>query len=64
MDNNLNAVPDELHLTLCDALSGWQYIRETYGDLYGVGWDRVEHRLEEQIKKSAKRLRILSYNAA
>ncbi len=47
---------DELHLTLCDALSGWKYIRYTHGDLYGVGWDRVQERLEAQITLSAKRL--------
>ena len=27
---------------LTDALSGWRYIRSTHGDLYGVGWERVE----------------------
>jgi hypothetical protein len=25
-----------------DMLSGWRYIRQTHGDLYGVGWDRAE----------------------
>ena len=50
-------VADELHLTLCDALAGWKYIRETHGDLYGVGWDRVQERLERQILESADRLR-------
>lgn len=49
--------PDELHLTLCDALSGWQYIREQHGDLYGVGWDRVEDRLKAQITDSSERLK-------
>lgn len=48
---------DELHHTLCDALAGWKYIRETHGDLYGVGWDRVQSRLEAQIKTNAGRLR-------
>ena len=51
--------PDELHLTLCDDLSGWKYIRETHGDLYGVGWDRVQARLEKQIEESAKRIKAL-----
>lgn len=51
---------DELHKTLCDAHSGWKYIRETHGDLYGVGWDRVEKRLWQQIVESAKRLRTLA----
>lgn len=27
---------------LKDMLAGWRYIRETHGDLYGVGWDRAE----------------------
>ena len=27
---------------LDDMLSGWKYIRESHGDLYGVGWDRAE----------------------
>lgn len=49
-------VADELHLTLCDALSGWQYIRQQHGDLYGVGWDRVEDRLKAQISRSSDRL--------
>jgi hypothetical protein len=26
---------------LSDMRSGWIYIRQTYGDLYGVGWDRA-----------------------
>jgi hypothetical protein len=25
-----------------DMFNGWRYIRETHGDLYGVGWDRAE----------------------
>ena len=32
-----------------DALSGWRYIRESHGDLYGVGWDRVEQKLVAAI---------------
>jgi hypothetical protein len=32
-----------------DALSGWRYIREQHGDLYGVGWDRVEQALVAAI---------------
>ena len=56
-------VVDELHKTLCDALAGWRYIRETHGDLYGVGWARIENRLRQQIKESAARLKILTPNA-
>ena len=46
---------DELRLTLCDALAGWKYIREAHGDLYGVGWDRVQDRLEMQIAITEQR---------
>ncbi len=56
--------PDELHLTLCDALAGWKYIREQHGDSYGVGWDRVQSRLETQITASAKRLKALAEPSA
>lgn len=35
----------ELRDAAKDALSGWRYIRETHGDLYGVAWDRVENKL-------------------
>ncbi len=35
-----------------DALSGWRYIRETHGDLYGVGWDRVEQKLTAAMNRS------------
>jgi hypothetical protein len=52
--------PDELHLTLCDALSGWRYIRDNHGDLYGVGWERVQRRLQAQIEASAERLKSAS----
>lgn len=31
-----------LREALKDMLSGWRYIREQHGDLYGVGWDRAE----------------------
>ena len=55
--SELKIEPDELHRTLCDALSGWRYIREAHGDLYGVGWDRVENRLNTQITQSAIRLK-------
>lgn len=34
-----------------DALSGWRYIRDQHGDLYGVGWDRVEEALKDLIAK-------------
>ena len=38
-----------LRAALQDALSGWRYIRETHGDLYGVGWDRVQRKAEAAL---------------
>jgi hypothetical protein len=35
---------DALREALTDMLSGWRYIRETHGDLYGVGWDRAQEK--------------------
>ena len=44
------AIPEGVVLvpidTINDALSGWRYIRESHGDLYGVGWGRVQAKLE------------------
>ena len=31
---------------LIDARSGMNYIRQTYGELYGVGFDRVENKIK------------------
>jgi len=51
-----NPLPKEEHNDLLaaakDALYGWQYIRQNHGDLYGVGWDRVEEGLAKAIAKS------------
>lgn len=38
-------VADPVRDAMADALAGWQYIRTHHGDLYGVGWDRVEQKL-------------------
>jgi hypothetical protein len=35
-----------------DALAGWRYIRQHHGDLYGVGWDRVEQALDAVLTKA------------
>ena len=43
---------DEVKDALMDALSGWRYIRECHGDLYGVGWDRVQEKLEAILRKA------------
>ncbi|EOU9618880.1 hypothetical protein ACOJM8_000977 [Klebsiella aerogenes] len=45
------AAPDLLE-ALQDMLSGWKYIREQHGDLYGVGWDRSQNKAVEAINKS------------
>ena len=37
-EEQIKAIEDALE----DMLSGWKYIRESHGDLYGVGWDRAE----------------------
>lgn len=34
-----------------DLLSGWTYIRSSYGDLYGVGWDRAQEKAELALKE-------------
>lgn len=33
-----------------DMLSGWKYIREQHGDLYGVGWDRAQEKAESALE--------------
>lgn len=47
----ISAAPDLLD-ALLDMLSGWIYIREVHGDMYGVGWDRAQEKAEFAIKKS------------
>lgn len=37
-EEQIKAIEDALE----DMLSGWKYIRESHGDLYGIGWDRAE----------------------
>jgi hypothetical protein len=41
---------DELLAAMEDMLNGWRYIRQTHGDLYGVGWDRAEEKAILAIK--------------
>ena len=33
-----------------DMNCGWKYIRESHGDLYGVGWDRAQEKADEAIE--------------
>lgn len=41
-----------LYLAASDALAGWRYIRANHGDLYGVGWDRVEQALTAALSSA------------
>lgn len=45
------AAPDLLE-ALEDMLSGWHYIRNHYGDMAGVGWDRAENAAVAVIAKA------------
>jgi hypothetical protein len=54
----ISAAP-ELYEALLDALAGLQYVRQHYydertgtGDLYGVGFDRVEQKAKAAIAKA------------
>jgi hypothetical protein len=38
-----------LREALKDMLSGWKYIRQVHGDLYGVGWDRAQKKAEDAL---------------
>jgi hypothetical protein len=51
-DARLIAAAPDLLEAAHDALAGWRYIREHHGDLYGVGWDRVEAALADAIAKA------------
>jgi hypothetical protein len=61
----MNTVPDPtiaLEEALRDMLSGWVYIRHSYGDLYGVGWDRAQSKAERALElvSGDKRLTAVS----
>lgn len=51
-DARLIAAAPDLLEAAADALAGWNYIRAAHGDLYGVGWDRVEQALTAAIAKA------------
>lgn len=44
------AAPD-LYEALCNMLSGWRYIREVHGNLYGVGWNSAQDAAEAALAK-------------
>ena len=53
---------------LRDFASGWTYIRESYGDLYGVGWDRAQEKgnkaicaIQDTISQTVTELPIVAY---
>lgn len=48
----LIAAAPEMVEALKDILSGWKYIRQVHGDLYGVGWDRAQEKAESAIAKA------------
>lgn len=43
---------DEALEALRDMLSGWKYIRQVHGDLYGVGWDRAQTKAEKVLEET------------
>lgn len=47
--DSLLAQRDALLEAAQDMLSGWKYIRQNHGDLYGVGWDRAQSKVEAAI---------------
>ncbi|UOD28750.1 hypothetical protein INH39_25415 [Massilia violaceinigra] len=47
------SVQAELVEALRDMLSGWRYIRQSHGDLYGVGWDRAENKASAALERAA-----------
>lgn len=51
-NQQIMAAAPELLDALQDMLSGWKYIREQHGDLYGVGWDRAQNKAIEAITKA------------
>lgn len=48
----LRAGNARLREALQDMLSGWRYIRDTHGDLYGVGWDRAQTKAENALTET------------
>jgi hypothetical protein len=48
--SNLIRQRDEAREALRDMLSGWRYIRQVHGDLYGVGWDRSQIKAEKALE--------------
>lgn len=51
-DAHLIAAAPDLLEALEDMLAGWKYIRESHGDLYGVGWDRAQDKATAAIARA------------
>jgi len=45
---------ERLREALRDMLAGWRYIRQTHGELYGVGWDRCEQSASAALKEQER----------
>ena len=39
-----------------DMLAGWKYIRDSHGDLYGVGWNRAQEKAESALAAAREAL--------
>lgn len=50
MTDKLRAAAEMALEALKDMNCGWRYIRESHGDLYGVGWDRSQEKADDAIK--------------
>jgi hypothetical protein len=49
---HLIAAAPDLLAALEDMLAGWKYIRESHGDIYGVGWDRAQDNAAAAIARA------------
>ena len=45
---------ERLRAAVADLLCGWRYIRQSHGDLYGVGWDRAQEKAEKALGIAAE----------
>ena len=47
MTDKLRQAAEMAFEALKDMNCGWKYIRESHGDLYGVGWDRAQQKADD-----------------
>lgn len=50
--SRLTSERDALREALRDMNAGWKYIRQSHGDLYGVGWDRAQGKADAALALS------------